>query len=38
MRDPNGIISTEALAALLGQPSLRVYDCTTYNHPTAAGR
>jgi hypothetical protein len=37
MRDPNGIISTEALAALLGQPSLRVYDCTTYNNPPPPG-
>jgi thiosulfate/3-mercaptopyruvate sulfurtransferase len=33
MRDPNAIISTEALAALLGQPNLHVYDCTTYNNP-----
>ena len=37
MRDPNAIISTEALAALLGQPNLRVYDCTTYNNPPPPG-
>src|ERR1700758_1346356 len=37
MRDPNAIISTEALAALLGQPNLHVYDCTTYNNPPPPG-
>jgi thiosulfate/3-mercaptopyruvate sulfurtransferase len=37
MRDPNAIISTEALAALLGQPNLRIYDCTTYNNPPPPG-
>jgi thiosulfate/3-mercaptopyruvate sulfurtransferase len=37
MRDRNAIISTEALAALLGQPNLRVYDCTTYNNPPPPG-
>ena len=30
MRDPQALMSTEQLASLLGQPSLRVYDCTTY--------
>jgi thiosulfate/3-mercaptopyruvate sulfurtransferase len=30
MRDPQALISTAELAKLLGQPSLRVYDCTTY--------
>ena len=30
MRDPHALISTEQLAAALGQPDLRVYDCTTY--------
>lgn len=30
MRDPDALISTEQLAAALGQPALRVYDCTTY--------
>ena len=37
MRDPNAIISTEALAALLGRPDVRVYDCTTYNNPPPPG-
>ena len=37
MRDPNALISTEALAARLGQPKLRVYDCTTYNNPPPPG-
>jgi thiosulfate/3-mercaptopyruvate sulfurtransferase len=37
MRDPNAIISTEALAARLGQPNLRIYDCTTYNNPPPPG-
>jgi thiosulfate/3-mercaptopyruvate sulfurtransferase len=30
MRDPQALMSTGELASLLGQPSLRVYDCTTY--------
>src|SRR5258705_73877 len=30
MRDPQALMSTADLASLLGQPSLRVYDCTTY--------
>ena len=30
MRDPQALMSTAELAGLLGQPSLRVYDCTTY--------
>lgn len=37
MRDPNAIISTEALAALLGRPNVRVYDCTTYLDPPPPG-
>ena len=37
MRDPNAIISTDALAALLGQPDIRIYDCTTYNNPPPPG-
>jgi thiosulfate/3-mercaptopyruvate sulfurtransferase len=37
MRDPNAIISTETLAARLGQPDLRIYDCTTYNNPPPPG-
>jgi thiosulfate/3-mercaptopyruvate sulfurtransferase len=30
MRDPRSLVSTEQLAGMLGQPELRVYDCTTY--------
>jgi thiosulfate/3-mercaptopyruvate sulfurtransferase len=30
MRDPQALMSTEQLASLLAQPSLRIYDCTTY--------
>jgi thiosulfate/3-mercaptopyruvate sulfurtransferase len=30
MRDPQALMGTEQLSNLLGQPSLRVYDCTTY--------
>jgi thiosulfate/3-mercaptopyruvate sulfurtransferase len=30
MRDPKALISTERLQAILGQPDLRIYDCTTY--------
>src|SRR5262245_48285529 len=37
MRDPNAIISTEALAAKLDDPNVRVYDCTTYNNPPPPG-
>jgi thiosulfate/3-mercaptopyruvate sulfurtransferase len=37
MRDPDALISTDALAARLGQPGLRVYDCTTYLEPADPG-
>src|SRR5689334_5818149 len=37
MREPQALISTEQLAGLLGQPNLRIYDCTTYLEPTPAG-
>jgi thiosulfate/3-mercaptopyruvate sulfurtransferase len=37
MRDPKALISTAQLASVLGQPDLRVYDCTTYLEPTPAG-
>jgi len=37
MRDPDALISTEDLAARLGQPGLRVYDCTTYLEPPDPG-
>ncbi|MBV9758856.1 MAG: sulfurtransferase [Alphaproteobacteria bacterium] len=30
MRDPDALISTEALARELGRPDLRIYDCTSY--------
>src|SRR5262247_33084 len=30
MRDPQALMSTADLASLVGQPRLRVYDCTTY--------
>lgn len=31
------LISTEQLAAMLGEPKLRIYDCTTYNEPVPSG-
>jgi thiosulfate/3-mercaptopyruvate sulfurtransferase len=31
------LMSTEQLAAALGQPNLRIYDCTTYLDPTPPG-
>jgi thiosulfate/3-mercaptopyruvate sulfurtransferase len=37
MRDPHALISTEQLAAILGQPNLRIYDCTTYLEPPPPG-
>ncbi len=37
LRDPNALISTEALAARLAEPGLRVYDCTTYLEPPDPG-
>ena len=37
MRDPRALIDTATLAASLGDPALRVYDCTTYLEPTPAG-
>jgi thiosulfate/3-mercaptopyruvate sulfurtransferase len=37
MREPQALISTEELAGALGQPKLRIYDCTTYLEPTPAG-
>jgi thiosulfate/3-mercaptopyruvate sulfurtransferase len=37
MRDPQALISTEQLAAMLGQPNLRIYDCTTYLEPPPPG-
>ena len=37
MRDPDALISTDTLAARLGEGGLRIYDCTTYLEPPAAG-
>ncbi|HTO10726.1 MAG TPA: sulfurtransferase [Candidatus Binatia bacterium] len=37
MRDPQALIGTAQLAALLGQPDLRIYDCTTYLEPPPPG-
>jgi thiosulfate/3-mercaptopyruvate sulfurtransferase len=37
MRDPDALISTDDLAGRLGQPGLRIYDCTTYLEPPDPG-
>jgi thiosulfate/3-mercaptopyruvate sulfurtransferase len=37
MRDPQALIGTEQLAAILDQPNLRIYDCTTYLEPAPPG-
>src|SRR5215471_8777857 len=37
MRDPKALIGTGELAALLGDPSLRVFDCTTTTVPPPPG-
>jgi thiosulfate/3-mercaptopyruvate sulfurtransferase len=37
MRDSDALISTDDLAARLGGPDLRIYDCTTYLTPPAPG-
>ena len=37
MRDPQALMTTTQLAASLGEPDLRVYDCTTYLEPTPPG-
>jgi thiosulfate/3-mercaptopyruvate sulfurtransferase len=37
MREPQAVISTEELAAALGQANLRIYDCTTYLEPPPPG-
>lgn len=34
MTQPTSLITTDQLAAMLGEPNLRVYDCTTYLEPT----
>jgi thiosulfate/3-mercaptopyruvate sulfurtransferase len=38
MRDPGALIGTSELEALLGDTSLRVYDCTTSTVPPPPGR
>ncbi|MGY8662772.1 sulfurtransferase [Bradyrhizobium sp. UFLA05-109] len=37
MTKPSSLVSTEQLAAMLGQPNLRLYDCTTYLEPAPQG-
>jgi thiosulfate/3-mercaptopyruvate sulfurtransferase len=37
MREPNALISTEALARDLGDSDLRIFDCTTYLEPPPPG-
>jgi thiosulfate/3-mercaptopyruvate sulfurtransferase len=37
MRDPQALMSTAELSKILGQPGLRVYDCTTYLEPPPPG-
>ena len=37
MSQPTPLITTEQLAAILGDPNLRLYDCTTYNEPVPPG-
>src|SRR3954465_10956999 len=37
MTEPTPLITTEQLAAQLGNPNLRLYDCTTYNEPVPPG-
>jgi thiosulfate/3-mercaptopyruvate sulfurtransferase len=37
MREPDALMSTDALARELGRADLRIYDCTTYLEPTPAG-
>ncbi|MGY0575520.1 sulfurtransferase [Bradyrhizobium sp. RDM12] len=37
MSQPADLITTEQLAAVLGDPNLRLYDCTTYNEPVPPG-
>lgn len=37
MSQPSSLITTEQLAAMFGDPDLRIYDCTTYNEPVPPG-
>lgn len=37
MHDPNALVDTSQLAAMLGDPALRIFDCTTWLDPQPAG-
>jgi thiosulfate/3-mercaptopyruvate sulfurtransferase len=37
MTSPTSLITTEQIAAMLGDPNLRIYDCTTYLEPAPPG-
>ena len=37
MSQTASVITTEQLASILGDPNLRLYDCTTYNEPVPPG-
>ena len=37
MREPQALMTTAQLAAALGRPDLRIYDCTTYLDPAPPG-
>ena len=37
MSEPTALITTAQLAAIFGDPNLRLYDCTTYNEPVPPG-
>ena len=37
MTHPTSLIFTEELAAIFGQPHLRIYDCATYLEPAPQG-
>ena len=37
MRDPQALVSAAQLAGMIGQPNVRVFDCTTYLDPTPEG-
>jgi len=37
MSQPTALITTDQLASILGDPNLRLYDCTTYNEPVPPG-
>src|SRR5262245_9723272 len=37
LTQPKSLVTTEQLTAMLGDPHLRIYDCTTYNEPVPPG-